>query len=1073
MSKRRVRESDSDPPNANHPLLATNLLDLQNSSQAVVETDMEDGEDFNVAGAIKSIQLENFMCHEHLYVDFYPKINFIVGSNGSGKSAILTGLIVCLGAKASSTSRASSLRFLVKEGASSATVTLQLWNRGTDAFKPEVYGKVITIKRKIQGEASGGGFKIISEQGKTVSTKKEDLMAICDHMKIQPDNPISILSQETAKKFIGATNPHDKYQLFLKATHLSQLADDLSLIETTFNSAFEIVEQKKKVLPELRQALQQAQECHKRLREAHDQHRRIQSLKNEMAWAHVVEAEREKEKEALELERAKSRIEQIETFMNKTNADYEKAAGVIAELEQRKAAQRERETSCKAALQQLKASRIAALKGREDSQRTLDRINKDSKAKRTRIRELEASIAQEKAKAKQSSSIKLEQAKVRIGKLEEEIHGLERTISEREQRLKEEDVALSTLATQMQALDGERRQIMEKQSSCHRQLQEMQRSREDRLAAYGSAMPKVLSDIQKESRWRDKPLGPLGRYLELSDPRWSNIVEQLLDKALTSFIVTSHEDRHILSAILNRNQCPSIIYVCNLDNFDYSGGEPDPRFVTILRTLTFKNELVKRQLIVANKIEQIILVDQRREGDALMNRAPHNVIGCYTKDGYQVGLKGGYGTFAMPPFSKAPKLSGFSATRAQELQMQDRHLNSQLEAKEASRNKLQAETARINAAKGSLMMEINDARKRVRSLKAEIAEIQQDMKEQEEALLLITKQFEAETETFVAAENRIQELETNIQATLTQLQELASHAEAFQDDIDKAKESQGKFEAALDHYKRKLHATQESARNFEQRVAACAQSLLAIMEKARAYCPERVPVTKAPDSIGREIQKAEKALAQAQECMGMTLEECTEDFNLKATAYKSARREIGKIETFLKDLKAAWEVRSQRWVQFRHYMSKRTRYSFMYNLSVRNFRGTLEFDHADQTLAPIVNLPRTPYPLGSRQRTGFGRQNQGSQSSLGGEKSFSTICLLLALWESMECPIRCLDEYDVFMDQANRKVSTSMIIDSARKASKVQYLLITPQGMDRDSVQRDVHVHKLDDPRGRAGQPAP
>ena len=29
----------------------------------------------------------------------------------------------------------------------------------------------------------------------------------------------------------------------------------------------------------------------------------------------------------------------------------------------------------------------------------------------------------------------------------------------------------------------------------------------------------------------------------------------------------------------------------------------------------------------------------------------------------------------------------------------------------------------------------------------------------------------------------------------------------------------------------------------------------------------------------------------------------------------------------------------------------------------------------------------------------------------GGEKSFSTICLLLALWESIGCPIRCLGTF--------------------------------------------------------------
>ena len=67
-------------------------------------------------GIIRSITCHNFMCHRHLEITLGPLINFIVGHNGSGKSAILTALAICLGGKASSTNRGQSLKSFIKEG---------------------------------------------------------------------------------------------------------------------------------------------------------------------------------------------------------------------------------------------------------------------------------------------------------------------------------------------------------------------------------------------------------------------------------------------------------------------------------------------------------------------------------------------------------------------------------------------------------------------------------------------------------------------------------------------------------------------------------------------------------------------------------------------------------------------------------------------------------------------------------------------------------------------------------------------------------------------------------------------
>lgn len=67
-------------------------------------------------GILERVECYNFMCHDHFSVELGPLINFIVGKNGSGKSAILTATTLCLGGKASATNRGQSLKSFVKEG---------------------------------------------------------------------------------------------------------------------------------------------------------------------------------------------------------------------------------------------------------------------------------------------------------------------------------------------------------------------------------------------------------------------------------------------------------------------------------------------------------------------------------------------------------------------------------------------------------------------------------------------------------------------------------------------------------------------------------------------------------------------------------------------------------------------------------------------------------------------------------------------------------------------------------------------------------------------------------------------
>ena len=64
-------------------------------------------------------------------------------------------------------------------------------------------------------------------------------------------------------------------------------------------------------------------------------------------------------------------------------------------------------------------------------------------------------------------------------------------------------------------------------------------------------------------------------------------------------------------------------------------------------------------LIINHRIERIVLVDTRAEGDHLTGRGfPKNVNAVYTRDCQSMGAKGGgYATTSLNPYTGAPRLA--------------------------------------------------------------------------------------------------------------------------------------------------------------------------------------------------------------------------------------------------------------------------------------------------------------------------------------------------------------------------------------------------------------------------------
>jgi chromosome segregation ATPase len=242
-------------------------------------------------GILERVECYNFMCHDHFQVELGPLINFIVGKNGSGKSAILTGITLCLGGKASATNRGQSLKNFIKEGRENASIIVRIKNQGDGAYMPDDYGKSIIVERHFS-KGGASGFKIKAENGRIVSTKKAELDAITDYFSLQIDNPMNVLSQDMARQFLSTSSPAEKYKFFVKGVQLEQLDQDYRLIE---ESVDQIEEKLRSQIQDLGFLASRKDAAKKKL-ELSDQHdslrERIRNFGNQMAWAQVEEVER-------------------------------------------------------------------------------------------------------------------------------------------------------------------------------------------------------------------------------------------------------------------------------------------------------------------------------------------------------------------------------------------------------------------------------------------------------------------------------------------------------------------------------------------------------------------------------------------------------------------------------------------------------------------------------------------------------------------------------------------------------------------------------------------------------------
>lgn len=599
-------------------------------------------------GIIESIQLRNFMCHSMLGpFKFGSNVNFVVGNNGSGKSAVLTALIVGLGGKAVATNRGSSLKGFVKAGQNSADISITLRNRGDDAFRANVYGDSIVVQQHISVDGSRS-YKLKSEKGTVVSTRKEELIAILDHFNIQVDNPVSVLTQEMSKQFLQSKNEGDKYKFFMKATQLEQMKEDYSYIMETKERTKEQINQGEERLTELKRQCLEKEERFQNIAGLSTMKTNLEYLKHEMAWAVVNEIEKQlnaiRDNIKIGEERAAKLDRKMEEQQVRLNDAEKKYKDIQDKLEKISEETNARAPECMA----LKTDVIARTRAFNDAEVLYNRslneykaLKKDGEQLCKRIEELKKSTDQSLEPERLERQKRICWLKEKVKALQDQEHTVNQEAEQFEQAIEKDKQEHGRVRKE----DIEVRHAL---NYNQRQLKELKDSKTDRLKRFGPHVPALLEAIDDAYRRRQfthKPIGPLGACIHLRDPELALAIESCLKGLLQAYCCHNHADERVLQSLMKKFYPPGTsrpqIIVSEFRNEVYDvrlRAAYHPEFPTVLTALEIDNAVVANSLIDMRSIETVLLIKNNSVARAVMQsqKPPKNCREAFTADGDQV-----------------------------------------------------------------------------------------------------------------------------------------------------------------------------------------------------------------------------------------------------------------------------------------------------------------------------------------------------------------------------------------------------------------------------------------------------
>ena len=638
------------------------------------------------------------------------------------------------------------------------------------------------------------------------------------------------------------------------------------------------------------------------------------------------------------------------------------------------------------------------------------------------------------------------------------------------------------------------------------QLLHLSRAQHENQRIYGEGVPKLLDHLkqtQVAALFKEKPIGPLGLYVTLKDTKWKYALEAIIGRFMANFIVFTYEDREVLQSFMKKFGCTNQIILKR----HYIGQfrEPPAGFLTAYRVCDFGDRNVADVLCILSNFERLLLCNDRKEAMEFLTDASYgsrglpNADAAFTIDAAKVTNSDSSQTYFSYGASKTCRYFDNLETQVRQATLALENDTSKLRATQEeltsfndSLKKLKSEAGLLNAKlsafheERSELMSLIGQKQGALELEAErISDVALFSEQQESDVENFKKKIARLRSQLGQMTNRDAELVRNHQSIIAEIASIDEQLRALDSTIADVtvllEELLGKL-GSVDNSKRKR---EQRKQKLEEDIASAEHHRQKLVERysvaeenARGLAeepPDNINDRPKTETIRRELEALVKFLAN-QSINPEDITNLVATVTLKREKLAASKDTCGHWRSYLSRLCLAVKGRYCRLVEFRRLISIQSQLYFCFFMSHRGFNGKLLFDHEMRSLKISVAIA---------EDSSGSYDGKEVKTLSGGEKSVATTCFLLALWNSMESKLRCLDEFDVFMDQVNRDTILKMLLEFAKSAfntssnmgvnnsascrpcNSAQYIFITPQVLSLDATSLAgafVKILKMRDP---------